>query len=386
MQIGTLEAKNLSEAYETLQFQGLSVVNIAPEESGVSFFLSELYKKIRLGDRWRADFFRELSVILGVMNLHDALQTLSRSAGEKFSEQLLENLTVSIENGETFATAIKRHEIIFGSDAIQSVEVGETGGQLQTVTAQLADRLERSYTTQKKVRGAMYYPIVVLIAAVIATIVMANVTLPVFEEFYRDQGGELPLITVILFSGGKFLTEHLILIFILAITVIFFAIVIYYRIGAVKYFCDKMKWRIKIFREIELRNFFGRLSFLLESGVILNEAINLYKLSNGDLFVKNFLDEVQISVEHGEKLGAALKNNLTNLPSLYLGLISTGEESGELSEMLRQCESMADFEIEETLRSLPAKAEVYGTLIAGIIVGALVFSIVLPILNMTDLF
>ena len=64
----------------------------------------------------------------------------------------------------------------------------------------------------------------------------------------------------------------------------------------------------------------------------------------------------------------------------------TGEESGELSEMLKQCESMADFEVEETLRSLPAKAEVYGTLLAGLIVGALVFAVVLPILNMTNLF
>ncbi len=68
-----------------------------------------------------------------------------------------------------------------------------------------------------------------------------------------------------------------------------------------------------------------------------------------------------------------------------MGLIVTGESSGNIVEMLRQCESMADFEIEEILRALPAKAEVYGTLTAGVIVGALVFSIILPILNMTDL-
>ena len=232
----------------------------------------------------------------------------------------------------------------------------------------------------------MYYPVVVLIAAVIAALIMIKYTLPVFESFYSDQGGELPLITLVLLRGGNFLTDNFIFILIFFVAAIFFAVIIYREVEGVKFFFDRLKWQIKIFREIELRNLFGRLNFLLESGVTLNDAVKMCSQSSGNLFVKNFLDEVKTAVERGENFGGALKKFVKNLSALYLGLIVTGEESGELTEMLRQCESMANFEIEEMLRGLPAKAEVYGTLAAGIIVGALVFSIVLPILSMADLF
>ena len=96
--------------------------------------------------------------------------------------------------------------------------------------------------------------------------------------------------------------------------------------------------------------------------------------------------EIKSDIEVGETFSKSIKSRIKKLSPLYLGLIVSGEASGELSEMLSRCEKMADFEIDEILRELPARVEVYGTLFAGIIVGALVFSIVLPILNMTSLF
>ncbi len=383
---GTLDAESLTDAYSALQFQGVTVVNLEAEKSSILKIFSEYFLRLQLGEKWKSVFFRELSVMLGVMNIHDAIQSLKKSAAEISAQKIFSELFNSIEGGETFSAALRRHEIIFGSDVIQSIEIAETSGNLQEITAQIADRLEQNYSTERKVRGAMYYPIVVLVAAVIAALIMIKYTLPVFESFYNDQGGELPLITLILLRGGNFLIENLPVIFILTLAAIFLAVIIYREVGEVKFFFGKLKWQIKIFREIELRNFFGRLSFLLESGITLNDAVKMCSLSSGNLFVKNFLGEVKNSVERGEKFGAALKKFVKNFSALYLGLIVTGEESGELTEMLKQCESMANFEIEETLRELPAKAEVYGTLAAGIIVGALVFSIILPILNMTNLF
>lgn len=383
---GTLEAEDLSDAYAALQFQGITVVNLEAEKSSITNFLAENLLRLQLGEKWKAVFFRELGVMLGVMNVHDAILSLKKSSTEKVAQKIFDELFQSIEHGETFSAALRRQEIFFGSDVIQSVEIAEASGKLQEVTTQIAKRLEQSYATERKVRGALFYPAVVLIAAIVAALIMIKYTLPVFESFYSDQGGELPLITLILLRGGNFLTENLFLLAICLVAGIFFVVVIYREVEGVKLFFDNLKWQTKIFREIELRNLFGRLSFLLESGITLNDAVKMCSQSSGNLFVKNFLEEVKNSVERGEKFGTALKKFVKNLSALYLGLIVTGEESGELSEMLKQCESMADFEIEETLRGLPAKTEVYGTLAAGIIVGALVFSIILPILNMTNLF
>ena len=374
--IGTLEAPDMSAAYAALLYQGVIVVSLRQERLGIIKFLAALITRLRIGGRWTSVFFRELSVMLGSMTLHNALKMLADTARD---------LSKAVGDGKKFSDALRQHEGIFSDDVIQMIEIAEESGNTQEVAKTLSERLERSYTTSRKVRGAMYYPIVVLIAAFIAAIVMLNVTLPVFDSFYKNHGGELPLLTSILFNGGRFLTEHLILICAGILATIFLALMIYREVDAVEFFIDEKKLNVKILREIALRNLFGRLSFLLESGVTLDEAVRLSIISDENSFMRKMLSGSKLSIEKGESLESVLRRVIKNISPLYLGLIATGESTGEIVEMLRQCEAMADFEIDETLRELPAKAEVYGTLVAGLIVAMLVFSIMLPIFNMSSL-
>ena len=211
-QIGTLEAENYSEAYAALSYQGVTVVKLEQTTLGITKSLKNFYLKLKLGGQWNSVFFRELSVMLGVMTLHESLRTLANAAKNHPSEKILSELVAAVGDGENFSVALERYEIIFGGDAIQSVEIGEASGNLQEVTASLAAQLERSYSTEKKVRGAMYYPLFVLMAAFFAAAVLINVTLPVFESFFAEQGGDLPILTLILLRGGKFLAENIILI------------------------------------------------------------------------------------------------------------------------------------------------------------------------------
>lgn len=385
-QSGTLEAENYSAAYSALQFQGITVVNLTAERMSFKNLFSDFMKKIKLGGNWSSIFFRELSVMLGVMTLHEALKILENSSENVAEKKILSELIFSVENGENFATALGNHEIIFDADIIQSIEIGETSGKLLEVTEKISERLEKNYATRKKIFAALYYPSAVFFAAIIAAVIMINLTLPVFESFYSSQGGELPLITKILLTGGKFLTENLFFVGIIFSATIIFCVAVYKEIFAIKFFLDRLKFEIKIFREIEFRNLFGRLSFLLESGINLDEAVKLSAASSRNLYLQKIFGGMNFSVEHGEKLGTILKKVSKKFSAIYIGLIVTGEESGQLVEMLRKCESLADFEIDEILRTLPAKAEIFGTVAAGIIVGALVFSIIIPILNITDLF
>ena len=382
-QVGTLEAESYQEAYAALNFQGVTVVKL--EQADANFFQAAeiFWLKSKLGGQWRAVFFRELSVMLGVMTLHDSLKTLAGAAKNHPSEKILSDLVAAVGEGEKFSAALSRYEIIFGGDAIQSVQIGERSGNLQEVTASLAIQLERNFSTEKKVRGAMYYPAFVLLAALAAAIVLINVTLPVFENFFAQQGGDLPPVTLILLRGGKFLSENL---FLILLAIFFSAAACFYivrKFEAVRFFLDGLKLKIKLLREVELRNFFGRLSFLLESGVTLDEAIKLCAAASKNLVAKKFLSEIKFSVERGASLSSQVAQK--KFPPLYVGLITTGEAGGELVNMLRQCESMADFEVEEILRTLPAKAEIFGTLLAGLIVATLVFAVMLPILDTTNL-
>ncbi len=380
---GTLEAEDYSEAYAALNYQGVTVVELAPTKPNLAQAAKIFLLKLNLGGQWRAVFFRELSVMLGVMTLHDSLRTLACAALNHPSEKILSELVAAVGEGQSFGEALERWEIIFGGDTIQSVSIGEASGNLQDVTARLAAQLERNYSTEKKIRGAMYYPLFVLLAAIVAAIVLVNVTLPVFENFFAQQGGELPLVTLILLHGGKFLAEHWALIVVAAAIAGVGVATVINRVEAVKFFLDGLKLSNKLLREVELRNFFGRLSFLLESGVTLDEALKLCAAATKNLRVRKTLGDIKFSVERGASLGALVGKE--NFPPLYVGLIVTGESGGELVNMLRQCESMADFEVEEILRTLPAKAEIFGTVLAGLIVATLVFAVMLPILDVTTL-
>lgn len=381
--VGTLEAESYSEAYAALNYQGVKVVTLEPTGVNLSRAAENFYLKLKLGGQWRAVFFRELSVMLNVMTLHDSLRTLANAARNHPSEKILSELVTAVGEGQNFGAALERWEIIFGGDAIQSVTIGEASGNLQDVTARLAAQLERNYSTEKKVRGAMYYPAFVLMAALAAAVVLVNVTLPVFENFFTQQGGNLPLVTLILLRGGKFLAEHWLAIFLALIAGGVVGVMIIREVEAVKISFDKLKLTVKLLREVELRNFFGRLSFLLESGVMLDEAIKLCAAATKNLRVRKILNDIKFSVERGESFSSLVAKK--NFPPLYVGLIVTGEAGGELVNMLRQCESMADFEVEEILRTLPAKAEIFGTVLAGLIVATLVFAVMLPILDVSNL-
>ncbi len=383
-QVGTLEAENYSEAYAALNYQGVTVVKLEPTGTSPAQVVENFLLKLQLGGQWRSVFFRELGVMLGVMTLHDSLRTLAGANKNQPSEKILTDLAAAVGEGQSFAAALSRYELIFGGDAIQSVEIGEASGNLQDVTASLAAQLERNYSTEKKVRGAMYYPAFVLLAACAAAVILVNVSLPVFESFFAQQGNDLPFVTLILLRGGKFLAEHWLLIVTAATLGIATCAAVVSKVEAVKFFLDTLKLKTKLLREVELRNFFGRLSFLLESGVTLDEAIRLCAAASKNLRVRKILSDIKFSVERGTSFGAMVAKE--HFPPLYVGLIVTGEAGGELVNMLRQCESMADFEVEEILRTLPAKAEIFGTLLAGLIVATLAFAVMLPILDTTSLF
>lgn len=383
-QRGTLEADNYAEAYAALSYQGVKVVKLEQVAASPAQALKLFLLKRRLGGQWSSIFFRELSVMLGVMTLHDALQTLADAAeAHQPSKAILTELVAAVGEGQSLSEALARYEQVFGGDAIQSVQIGEQSGNLQEVSARLASRLERTYSTEKKVRGAMYYPAFVLLAATVAAGVLVNVTLPVFESFFAQQGSNLPFVTLIILRGGKALTEHWIWIA-LTLTLSFVGgATVVSRVEAVRFILDRLKLKIRLLREAELRNFFGRLSFLLESGVTLDEAIRLCAASSRNLVVRKTLSDIKSSVERGESFAALTARE--QFPPLYVGLIVTGEAGGELVNMLRQCEAMADFEVEEILRTLPAKAEIFGTLLAGLIVATLVFAVMLPILDVSTL-
>ena len=127
-QVGTLEAENYAEAYAALNYQGVKVVKLEQTQQSLLKSLENFYLRLKLGGQWRSVFFRELSVMLGVMTLHDSLKTLAGVAKNHPSEKILNDLVAAVGDGQNFSSALERYEEIFGGDAIQSVEIGGGNG------------------------------------------------------------------------------------------------------------------------------------------------------------------------------------------------------------------------------------------------------------------
>ncbi len=382
---GTLDAENYGEAWAALKVQGLTVTNLEPEKVGGLKILSENFLRLKLGgDFFVAIFFKELSVLLNVMTLHESLQVMENSASSKTSSKILQDLLQEVEEGSTFCDALRKHEIIFGSDAISAVETGETGGKLQEISESLARELMHAHEVSKKVRGALMYPVVVIFAAICAAGVLINVTLPVFGAFYGEVGGELPLLTQIFLTGGNFVAENWIFLILASILIFVLLAIVYQKISAIKFWSDRLLLKINLLKSAETRSLFIRLSILIESGMMPDAALKFAAKSRNNSFLKAGLLKIADGVSHGKNLSSELERNLP-VKKIYVGMLKAGEIGGEQPQMLRECAKLADSEIEEILQTLPAKAEIFGVLIAGLLVMFLVMAVMLPILNVTNL-
>ena len=379
-QAGELEAESLNAAHFVLQRLGLVPVEIKPIKKTFIATLSELYDRQRVGDKWASLFFRQLSTMLAVMNLRDALELMSSTAQDRTQKKILQSLLQDVTLGKTLDEALSKFGAIFSGTAIQLVVIGHQSGRLQEISLKLADQLERNYQSSKKIRSAMYYPAFVMLAAFVAIGILISTVLPVFAGFFEGQGERLPILTRAMLSLGLFLSNNILWIAAALVAIAFGLIFCYDRSDAFKRLCDRLTLQLpfvgRLAQQTHWMNFFGSMSFLLESGVRIDRAVQMAASASNNSWLRAELNEVRRQLESGGRLRSEI------FPPECLGLITSGESSGTLPSMLERCEKLCAFEVEELSNQLPVKAELIGTLTAGIIVALIVFSVMLPVLSM----
>ncbi|MBR1580336.1 MAG: type II secretion system F family protein [Selenomonadaceae bacterium] len=377
-QAGELEAENLNAAHVVLQHLGLVPVELKPIDKTFAALVSERVERHKVGDKWASLFFRQLSTMLAVMNLRDALELMSTTNQDRTQRRILQSMLQDVTLGKTLDQALTKFGSIFSGTVIQLVVIGNQSGRLQEISAKLADQLEREYQSSKKIKSAMYYPIFVMAAAVLAIVILISTVLPTFAGFFSGQ--ELPTLTRMVLSLGVFLSERFPLIVATVFGMILGAWWIYERSAAIRLMSDRLLLKIpfvgRLAQQTHWMNFFGSLSFLIESGVRLDRAVEMAASASGNSFLRAELKELRRKVESGGRFQSDL------FPAECQGLITSGETSGTLPLMLERCEKLCAFEVEELSSQLPVKAEIAGTLMAGVIVALIVFSVMLPILSM----
>jgi type IV pilus assembly protein PilC len=285
-----------------------------------------------------------------------------------------------------FSKALGVYPDIFPSIMINLIEAGEVGGMLDEVLARLAVHFEKEYKMNEKVKSALTYPTVIVVAAIACvTFILTNV-MPTFVQVFKDMNVKLPLLTQILMDISAFLRNNALLL-VVGLGLLAFGWVTACRNPKFRKVVDQALLKLPIFGEIikkvAIARFTRTLGTLVRSGVSLLLALEVVKKSAGNLVVVAAIDAAQENVKEGVSLSKTLTATAL-FPSMVTQMISIGEESGALDKMLEKIADFYESEVEDVVNRLSSILEPLIIIFLGVTVGLIVIAIMIPLFDVTS--
>lgn len=288
-----------------------------------------------------------------------------------------------IESGSTLSDALSKHPKVFDNLYVNMVRAGEIGGVLEAVLNKIAEFLEKRQAIIGKVRSAMMYPIVVVFLAACIVSFILIVIVPKFKDIYDQLGAELPLPTQMLVQAGNVLATQTHWV-ILGIVGLFFLLKKINSTKGGKYRLDQIKLKVpvfgQLFRKSAIVRFAGTLSTLITSGVPILQALDICRETSGNEVVTRALNDVYDSVKDGETIHEPL-SKCKVFPPLVVHMVAVGEETGAIDQMLSKVAEAYEREVDDTVNALTSILEPVLIVFLGVIVGAIVIALYLPLFN-----
>jgi MSHA biogenesis protein MshG len=299
-----------------------------------------------------------------------AVKGLADTSGSKRMSVALQDVADQLERGRTLSSALNKHNNIFGRLFVSIVHVGENTGKLDEAFLQLSFYLEREQETRKQIKAATRYPVFVMIALVIAMVIMNIVVIPIFAEMFVSFGAELPLMTrILLATSNFFVTKWPFMLVSVALAT--FLLVRYLRTESGRYKWDRTKLKLPVVGNIFERTLLGRFarsfSMMLVSGVPLTTALNLVAEAVNNAFMAERILNMRKNIEKGESLSRVASSSKLFTP-LVLQMISVGEETGRVDDLLAEVAEFYEREVDYDLKSLTSKIEpILISIVAGMV-------------------
>ncbi len=291
-----------------------------------------------------------------------------------------------VEGGMTFSEALGKHPRAFDKLYVNMVRAGEIGGVLDAILQRLADFREKSQRLKKKILGAMVYPAAVLTVATVIVALILYFIVPKFKEIFNEFDVALPAVTVLLLRISDFIKTEWYW-GILGIVGIF---VLIKAIGATRsgrYAIDKIKLKLPLFGTIINKSVIARftrtLGTLVASGVPILEALNITKETAGNAVVSRAIGNVHDSIREGESIAEPLAQSKI-CDDMVVNMIDVGEETGDLDKMLMKIADQYDEDVDVAVSSLTSLIEPIMIIILGVIVGFIVISLFMPLIQLMN--
>lgn len=334
----------------------------------------------------KALFAKHLSVMLkSGLTLNESLQIIEDGAQGKF-KKILRKIINSVNSGNSLSDSLKQFPKVFSGLFISSIYAGESSGTLTENLEEVSKQLDKERELYSKIKSAMIYPVVVMIAAGILGIFMAFVVLPKIVPLFEGLRVDLPLSTRILIWFAHLVQDNGLVLFI-GIVASVFVLLWLLRQKFVKPVTDKIILSFPIIKNlsknVNLARFCRTLGTSLRSGTTVTESIDVVRQSVNNYYYKKTLNGIEKGIQKGENLSYLLNQNGQLFPLVVSRMIQVGEESGNLDETLEYLADFYELEVDATSKRLQTAIEPVLLIAIGLVVGFMAISIITPIYDIT---
>jgi general secretion pathway protein F len=389
---GIIDADSPRDARNKLRGDGVHVVDIRPlaergaskKDGGSAPRFS--FKRVDPNELCMAT--RQLGTLLKAgITIADALKALIDQVESRDFEHVFRDIREKVTQGETLGEALAHHPAYFSNLYVNMVKAGEASGHLDEILARLAEFLTKQNRLRNKITSALTYPVVMIIVGIIVVIVLMTVVVPNLTQLFAKAGKALPTATNVLIAISKFFERYWwTLILFVALVWMFRKAMIATAEGKLRYDRMMMKFPVvgDLVRKAAINRFARTMSILLKSGIPVLESLKIVREVVQNAVISKTLGEVHDSIVEGSDIATPLQASGV-FPSMVGYMIATGEQSGQLEDILTKISESYDEEVEVATQRLTAVLEPAIIVILACIVGFVVMAIVLPLLQMGSL-
>src|ERR1035441_3668692 len=334
-------------------------------------------------------FTRQLATLVDAgLPLLRGLRVLEKQERNPTLKSILSELAVSIEGGSTFSEGLAQHPKVFNRLFINMVKAGELGGVLEVVLNRLSEFMEKAQKIKGKVIAAMFYPIAVMVVAVVILSILMVYVIPRFKEVFAGMldNAELPAFTRVVLGISDIIKDHFIYTIIgLAVFVVIFMLFIRTKFGRKAF--DKFKLKMPVVgpvvSKVAISRFTRTLGTLVSSGVPILQALTIVKETSGNVIVGNAVTAIHESVKEGETITAPLEASGV-FPPMVISMVDVGEQTGALPEMLMKIADNYDEEVDNAVASMTSLLEPIMIVFLAVVVGSIVIAMFLPLIDLMN--
>ena len=382
-QKGEMEAANESAVRNHLTRLKITPVRIKKKPKDLLENVSFLQPGVKQNDVIL--FCRQFSTMIDAgLPIIQCLDILHSQQENPTFKKMLKNIKDNVESGSTLAEALKAYPRQFDDLFVNMIHAGEMGGILDTILRRLSTYMEKAANLKRKVKGAMTYPVVTLLIAVVVLAVILIFVIPVFQEMFADFGSELPVPTQIVVAMSDFAKANF-LYAVIGLILFGFAFRRFYRTEKGRAVVDRALLRLPVFgdllRKVAVAKFTRTMGTMLTSGVAILEALDIVGKTAGNKTIEEAIMKTRSGISEGRTMADPLTESGV-FPSMVCQMISVGEATGALDAMLGKIADFYDEEVDQAVENLTALIEPFMLVFLGVTIGGLVVAMYLPIFKM----